>query len=72
MQAETGIQQLPGKEQNYMHQLVANNLQKILNKEISKKEKNKTDKEKQEWNTIKNIRQKIENNHLIVTKETHL
>jgi hypothetical protein len=39
MQAETGIKQLLGKEQNYMRQLITNNLQKLLNKEISKKKR---------------------------------
>jgi predicted component of type VI protein secretion system len=40
MQVETGIQQLPAKEQNYMRQLVTNNLQKLINTEKSEKERN--------------------------------
>jgi flagellar biogenesis protein FliO len=53
MQAEAGAKQLPIKEQNYMRQLVANNLHKLLKKKKSRKEKNSTDTEKREWNTIK-------------------
>jgi hypothetical protein len=39
MQAEKGIKQLPIQEQNYKRQLLANNLQKLLNKKKSRKEK---------------------------------
>jgi hypothetical protein len=44
MQAETRIKRLSGKEQNYMRQIVVNNVQILLNKDISGKYKNSINK----------------------------
>jgi hypothetical protein len=68
MEVDIGIKQLPIKEQNYMRQIVANNIQKLENKQYSRKEKNRTERAKLEWWTMKTIQQKIQHNQLIVTK----
>jgi hypothetical protein len=71
IEADTAIFQLPAKDQGYMRQLIANNIKKITNKHNSLKERrhtNHTKREHLEWNTIKNLKQKINQNQLIVTK----
>jgi hypothetical protein len=68
MQADTEIKQLPLKEQAYMWQLVAYNIQKLTNKQKLQNEKNKRAYAKEGWHVIKSIQQKAENNQLIITK----
>jgi hypothetical protein len=59
------------RDQPYIRQLVANNIQKLINKQQTKKESRQTHKEKieaREHRLIKDIKKKIEQNQLIVTK----
>jgi hypothetical protein len=61
IEADTAISQLPEKDQGYMRQLVANNIQKITNKQNTTKEKRQTMYTKRnniEWNAIKTLKQK--------------
>jgi hypothetical protein len=70
-EADTAIGQLPEKDQGYIRQLVANNIKKITNKHNSLKGKRHTNRIKREhveWNTIKSLKHKINQNQLITTK----
>jgi hypothetical protein len=54
-----------------MRKLVANNIQKITNKHNTLKEKHQTiytKREHLEWDTVKSLRHKINQNQLIITK----
>jgi hypothetical protein len=52
-----------------MKQLVANNLQKLIKKDYHKRNKTRySQKEHTEWRTIKNIKQKLINNHSMIAK----
>jgi hypothetical protein len=71
IEADTSINQLPEIDQGYMGQLVANKMQKIINKQNTLKEKRHTRYTKHgyiEWNTIITLRHKINQNQLIITK----
>jgi hypothetical protein len=54
-----------------MRQAIANNIQKLVNKQkISKDQRTTihTKRNYREWNTLKNIKHKLNRNQLIVTK----
>jgi hypothetical protein len=70
MQSEVGIRQLPKKDQAYFRQVAANNLQKLINKHQTEANTNDSYQNIQEWKIMKGIKQKIELNHLTITK-TH-
>jgi hypothetical protein len=65
LEAETAISHLHISEQNYMRHLVANNIKHLI--ELDKKNRNNK-QTKTEWNILKNIKQKLENNNLILTQ----
>jgi hypothetical protein len=71
IEADTAISKLPEKEQGYMGQLVANNIQMTFNKEEAKQEKRlscKTKRDIVEWKTIKTLNHRINQNQLIITE----
>jgi hypothetical protein len=71
IEADTAISQLPDKYQGYMGQLVANNIQQLINEQKTLKDQRTTTHTKHEyheWNTIKTPKQKINQNKLIITK----
>ena len=68
LEADTTIRILPEKNQPYFKQLVANNLQKLIKKEYGKSNKIHIQNEKIEWNTLKNIKQKLINSHSMIVK----
>jgi hypothetical protein len=71
IEADTAICQLPAKDQGHMRQLVAHNIIKIANKHNSFKERRHTihtKREHPEWNKIKNLKQKINQDQIIITK----
>jgi hypothetical protein len=71
IKADTAINLLADKDQSYTRQFVANNIQKLVNKQKTLKEQRTTIHTKrnhQEWNTLKNIKQKLNDNQLVVTK----
>jgi hypothetical protein len=71
LEADTAISQLPTNKQAFMRQLVANNIEKIINKHNTSNEKRSTIQSKREyleWNTIKSVKQKIIQNQLTITK----
>jgi hypothetical protein len=60
IEADTTINFLPEKDQSYMKQLVANNIQKLINKQKTSKDQRTTThtkRESHEWNTLKSIKQ---------------
>jgi hypothetical protein len=71
IEADTAINTLPDKDQCYLRQLVANNIKVLINKQKANKEQRVTTHTKrqyQEWNTLRNIKHKMEQNQLIITK----
>jgi hypothetical protein len=66
LEAETAISHLHLSEQDHMRHLVANNLKRLI--ESDKNKKNRNNKHtKNEWNILKSIKQKSENNNLVLT-----
>jgi hypothetical protein len=71
IEADTAINTLPEKDQGYLRQLVANNIKLLINKQKTNKDQRTTTHTKrlhQEWNILKNIKHKIEQNQLVITK----
>jgi hypothetical protein len=71
IEADTATIQLHDRDETYMRQLVANNIKKLVRKQKTLKERPQTAQlklEYQERNLVKNIRQKIIQNHLLVTE----
>jgi hypothetical protein len=68
LEADTAISHLSTRIQPYMKQLVAYNLQKLINKQNLKNKKPCLKKEHMEWKIIKNIKQKLTNNHSRIAK----
>jgi hypothetical protein len=73
MEAHTVMRELPEKDQGYMKQLVANNIGKLIKKQYRNNESRKrnskhTEREYQEWSTLKSIKQKLISNQLILTE----
>jgi hypothetical protein len=70
-EADTAICQLDTKEQEYMRQLVANNIKKIINTENTKTNRRQTTLQKrevQEQKLIRNIKKKLNDKQLFITK----
>jgi hypothetical protein len=63
VEAETAISYLDASEQDHVRHLVANNLKHLI-KNQHRNSKNTI----KEWNTIKNIKQKLTDNNSVVTQ----
>jgi hypothetical protein len=63
VEAETAISKLNILEQDHYRYLVANNIKHL----ITRKQRNNT-MNKEEWNIIRNIKEKIEEHNLIITR----
>jgi hypothetical protein len=71
IEADSAVNLLPVNEQNYMRHHIAKNIQKIINKQTDQKDQRITNfskRTKHEWHTLHNIKHKINQNHLIITK----
>jgi hypothetical protein len=71
IEADTAVNQINITEQAYMRQLVANKLQKLINQEKTKNNNKKayaTKQAKYEKQLVWNIKKKINENDLIITK----
>jgi hypothetical protein len=71
IEADAAVNLLPDKNQGYLRQAVANNIQKLVNKQNTLKDQCTTIHIKRnyhKWNTLKNIKQKLNHNQLLVTK----
>jgi hypothetical protein len=71
IEADRAVNLLPDIDRNYMRQLIANNIKKLVNKQKIKRDQHISIHSKYEyhkWNTLKSIKQKIKQNQLIVRK----
>jgi hypothetical protein len=71
MEADTAISKLDIRDQPYMLQITANNIQKLINKQNKKKDSRRTFRENLtalEQKLIINVKYKIKQHQLIVTK----
>jgi 3-methyladenine DNA glycosylase AlkC len=71
MRAEVGVKQLPSRDQAYFRQVVANNLQKLINAHKTQTGISRSYESQlniREWKIMKGIKQKIESDHLTINK----
>jgi predicted nucleic acid-binding Zn-ribbon protein len=66
LEAETAINHLHISKQDHVRHLVANKLKHLIKYDTNKE--NRNNKHRNEWNIIKNIKQKLENNNLTLTQ----